>query len=251
MLKPVTNFYVLPEDVEVDSLIIRGDEARHLLKVCRGRPGEVIRASDGLGKKYVAVIREIKPDAARCEIAQISRNENEPVVKITLAQGLPQGLKMDYIIEKTTELGVHTIQPVYCKNSLSERSKPAVLTRKQKRWQRLAIAAFKQSLRSHLPIVELPIEFEDLVDRAIEFDLALIASPDKGSLPLHSVLKKRQSLSKVLLLVGPEAGFTEEERESAISSGFVPVSLGPRRLRTETAAQIISALVLYELGELQ
>ena len=251
MLKEVTNFYVFPEDVEADSLVIRGEEARHLLKVCRGRPGEVIRASDGLGKRYVAVIREMKPDRARCEIAQISRNENEPVVRITLAQGLPQGLKMDYIIEKTTELGVHTIQPVYCKNSLSERSKPAVLTRKQKRWQRLAIAAFKQSLRSHLPIVELPIEFEELVDRAVEFGLALIATPDKGSVPVSSAMKKHPNLSRVLLLVGPEAGLTDEEKESAISSGFVPVTLGPRRLRTETAAQILTALVLFELGELQ
>jgi 16S rRNA (uracil1498-N3)-methyltransferase len=251
MLKEVTNFYVLPEDVEADSLVIRGEEAHHLLKACRGRPGEVICASDGLGKKYVAVIREIEPDRARCEIAQISRNENEPVVKITLAQGLPQGLKMDYIIEKTTELGVHTIQPVHCKNSLSERSNLAVLTRKQKRWQRLAIAAFKQSLRTHLPVVELPIEFEDLLDRAIDFDLTLIAAPDKGSISVHAAIKKRPGPSRVLLLVGPEAGFTDEERETAISSGFVRVSLGPRRLRTETAAQIVSALVLYELGELQ
>lgn len=251
MLKQATNFYVFPEDVRGESLTIRGDEARHLLKVCRGKPGDLIHAADGLGKKYLAVIRELQPDCARCEVARISRNENEPVVKITLAQGLPQGLKLDYIIEKATELGVDSIQPVYCKNTLSERSKAATLVRKQRRWQRLAIAAFKQSLRTRLPIVELPIEFDQLLDRAIEYDLALLATPDKGSLPLRLAIKKRSDPSKVLLLVGPEAGLTEEEKESAISGGFVPVTLGPRRLRTETAAQTLPALVLYELGELQ
>lgn len=231
--------------------MIRGDEARHLLKACRSEVGDLVSVCDGLGKKYVAVVQEISQDSVRCEIAQISRNENEPVVRVTLAQGLPQGLKLDYIIEKATELGVDTIQPVYCKNTLSERSTSSALSRKQKRWQRLAIAAFKQSLRSHLPVVELPIEFEELLDRAMEYDLALLANPDKGSHPLRSAMKDRDDLSKVLLLVGPEAGFTEEEKESAISSGFVPITLGPRRLRTETAAQILPALVLHELGELQ
>lgn len=172
---------------------------------------------------------------------------------------------MNFLIEKATELGVSCIIPILTEKSLvkmeeiSEEDDSIFFAAKGKkeRWRRLAIASLKQSLRSILPEIKNPIKFEEFLPQIKTFDLSLIASLEKGAKSLREfdelksqLRNPKDYLRHVLIMVGPEAGFSEEEISQAKSSGAIPITLGSRRLRTETAGIVLSSLVLYELEDL-
>jgi len=261
----ITNFYVNPENVGKDSLKIVGEEAKHIITVLRYQKGETIDVVDGCGVKYKVLIQDWGKDYVEGKILLKTRRENEPIAHLTLAQAICKGVRMDFLIEKATEIGVSSIIPILTEKSLvkinkiSEENGWDSLTAKGKteRWKRLAIASMKQSLRSILPDIQHPTKFEDILPKIKTFDLSFIASLEKGvkSLRECNELKNRlrnvkDSLRHVLIMVGPEAGFTEEEFFKAKAFGAIPVTLGSRRLRTETAGIIFSSLVLYELEDL-
>ena len=246
----ITHFYTSPEKIGKESLTIEGEEARHILSVLRHGSGDVIDVVDGRGTKYKVEIEEISRDFLEGKILSRTYRENEPDCRLTLAQAVCKQEKMDFLIEKATEIGVSSIIPILTERSLVRVS--GTLRRKTKidRWRRLAIAAMKQSLRTVLPEIDEIIEFEELLVRSKDFDLCLIATLDEESRNLGECTQLKQGLKKVLLIVGPEAGFTHDELSAAKSQGAVPVSLGPRRLRTETAGIIFSSLVLHRLDDL-
>jgi len=261
----ITNFYVNPENVEKDSLKIVGEEAKHILTVLRYQKGETIEVVDGSGIKYKVLIQDWGKDYVEGKILLKTRRENEPITHLTLAQAICKGVRMNFLIEKATEIGVSAIIPILTEKSLvkineiPEEDGSTYLTAKGKkeRWRRLAIAGMKQSLRSILPDIQNPAKFDDLLPKIKTFDLSLIASLEKGAKSLREFgeLKTRlrnpkDSLRKVLIMVGPEAGFTEEELFKAKASGAIPITLGSRRLRAETAGIVLSSLVLYELEDL-
>jgi 16S rRNA (uracil1498-N3)-methyltransferase len=207
-----------------------------------------------LGKDYV-----------EGKIVSKKRRENEPSVHLTLAQAICKGAKMDFLIEKATEIGVSSIIPILTEKGVvkmgritaEDGSTSLAAKKKTERWRRLAIASMKQSLRSILPDIQNPTKFDDFLPKIKTFDLSLIASLEKGAKNLKECdkLKKRlrnpkDSLRHVLIMVGPEAGFTEKELSRAKAFGAIPISLGSRRLRTETAGILFSSLVLYELEDL-
>jgi 16S rRNA (uracil1498-N3)-methyltransferase len=261
----ITNFYVNPENVGKDTLKIVGEEAKHIVTVLRYQKGEIIDVVDGCGVKYKVLIQDWGKDYVEGKILLKIRRENEPIVHLTLAQAICRGVRMDFLIEKATEIGVSSIIPILTEKSLvkinkiSEENSWDSLTAKGKkeRWRRLAIASMKQSLRSILPDLQNPTKFEDLLPKIKTFDLSLIASFEKGAKNLRKCdeLKRglrssKDPLRHVLLMVGPEAGFTEDELSKAKAFGAIPVTLGSRRLRTETAGVVFSSLVLYELEDL-
>jgi 16S rRNA (uracil1498-N3)-methyltransferase len=269
----ITNFYVNPENVGKDSLKIVGEEAKHILTVLRRQKGETIDVVDGCGVKYKVLIQDLGKDYVEGEIISKKRRENEPIVHLTLAQAICKGMKMDFLVEKVTEIGVSSIIPILTENTVVKigkiieengsasfgfaQDKSPAAKRKTERWRRLAIASMKQSLRSILPNIRNPIKFDDFLPKIKTFDLSLIASLEKGAKSLRECdeLKKRvrnrnDSLRNVLIMVGPEAGFTENELSKAKSFGAIPITLGLRRLRTETAGIVLSSLVLYELEDL-
>jgi 16S rRNA (uracil1498-N3)-methyltransferase len=261
----ITNFYVNPENVGKESLKIVGEEARHIVTVLRQKRGETINVVDGSGIKYKVLIQDLGKDYVEGKILSKRKKENEPTVHLTLAQAVCKGMKMDFLIEKATEIGVSTIVPILSLNTVvrmgkiteEDGSTSAGVKRKTERWRRLATASMKQSLRSVLPDIQNPIKFDDFLPKIKTFHLALIASLEKGakSLREYGELKKRlkdrkDHLRRVLIMVGPEAGFTEEELSKAKDLGAIPITLGARRLRTETAGIVFSSLVLYELEDL-
>jgi len=246
----ITYFYVDPKNVGKDSLRIEGEEAKHISLVLRKNEGEIIEVVDGEGMKYQVQVTAKGKDRVQCKIISQTRKENEPFTRLTLAQALIKGVRMDFLVEKVTEIGVSSIIPLIAGKSLVKLEKDSKVISRVNRWKRIAISGMKQSLRSKLPEIQNPVPFQELLAKVKDYDLALIACQTKGSKFLKEVFEGEKRIKKVLLLVGPESGFTKEELDLSLQSGIIPVSLGPRRLRSETAGIVFSSMVLYELGDL-
>lgn len=244
----MTNFYVLPQDVDGQRVRFRGDEARHLCIVCRKIAGDVVNAVDGQGNELTVILEQVGPEDTVGRVIRLRRRSREPVSRVILAQAITKGGRMDLVIQKGTELGVHRFIPMITEHTVVS---PDELSsaKKQERWQKIAISAMKQSLRTQLPRVDPMASFDKVLQEAGEADLALMASVVKDARSLDRVLVGKNSRD-ILLLVGPEGGFSPGEICQAIQRGIGLVSLGPRRLRAETAGMLLVGLVLFQLGEL-
>lgn len=222
-----------------------------MTRVLRCRKGETISVVDGCGLRYRVMIEQIGRNSVEGKILNQVRRENEPVANLTLAGSIPAGTKMDWVIEKCTEVGVRSFIPVLSEHTLVEFGDRAKVKRKLARWNKIAIAAMKQSLRCFLPKIEEPLELANLVQKTGDYDMSLVANLKPESKSLKEIFQSETLPRDILLLVGPEAGFTEEELDLCLGRGFIPVKLGPRRLRAETACLTFCALVLSHLGDLE
>lgn len=246
----ITNFYTSPEKIGKETLTIDSEEARHILSVLRYGPGDEINVVDGRGNKFNASITKTSRNSLEAKILSRTQMENEPGCHVALAQAVCRQERMDFLVEKATEIGISSIIPITTEKGLIKISTGPKAKRKIERWRRIAIAAMKQSLRTMLPEIEEVTKFNDLPDRFSRYDLCLIASLEEDSKRLTECKQLKKGLKKVLLIVGPEAGFTNEELSKAKAQGAIPISLGTRRLRTETAGVVFSSLVLHRLAEL-
>lgn len=244
-------FYVVPKAVGDHTLRISGSEFRHLVQVMRKKVGDSAFATDGVGNTYLFQITKIVDDFAEATIVKRSRLQGEPFFQLTLAQAILKGKRFEQVIEKGTEIGITRFIPM-----LTERTVVSENDKKIKRWQRIALAAMKQSCRSVLPEIT-PIQWiEQIIADNSKFKLKLIAHNGPNVHSLSQVLFNRSTIQNDLyiksgiLLVGSEGGFTPGEIEMAQQNHFILFSMGPRRLRAETASIIGSALVLDKLGEL-
>jgi len=230
-------FYSPPQNISGTSFMIDGEEFSHLVHVMRKKEGDEIRIVDGEGRAYDARIDEIKKKTARGSIFQVHAKHNEPHVDVTLGVGvLKNPSKFDFLVEKVTELGVRRIIPL-----LTERTIPSHA--KLDRWQKLALAAMKQSGRSYLPRVDELTRLNDLIATPANYDVKIVAHEKAEATQIFPTMKIRDAQS-VLILVGPEGGFSDQEMQRCGEFQFQQVSLGERRLRTETAAVVITALAI-------
>ncbi len=246
----ITNFYVDPENVQKDSLKMVGEEAQHILKVLRYRKGDEIWVVDGCGTRYKVIIEETSSDLLKGRILSFVHMENEPTCQVTLAQAICRKDRMDFLIEKATEIGVHSIIPVVTERTLIKIDKISNKKNRIDRWKRLAIASMKQSLRTVLPEIQNVIKFQQLISKFPSYDLSLIATLDDDAKSIKECEELKKGARRVLLVVGPEAGFTEKELSLAKAQGAIPITLGSRRLRTETAGMVFLSLTLHQLNEL-
>jgi 16S rRNA (uracil1498-N3)-methyltransferase len=245
----VTNFYVHPDDVQADRVRFRAEESRHIGQVLRRSSGDVITAVDGRDNEYTVVLERIGATSAEGRIVQHRRRRREPIAEVTLAQALPKGAKLGGIIQKATELGAVSIWPLMTEHTVVSPGRGAGAG-KLGRWQRIAIGAMKQSLRTRLPEIRPPMDYSEMLEQVSGFDLALMAALSKDALPLGRILNGAASRRRIVILVGPEGGFSEHEMERARSAGIRQITLGPRRLRAETAAVVFLGLVMFRLGEM-
>ncbi|MGD0035970.1 MAG: RsmE family RNA methyltransferase [Bacteroidota bacterium] len=224
-------FYVKPEDVTSHGLTLRGDESKHLIRVLRKNIGDRIFVADGNEMMYQAIIAEIGKTDTRCTIAAMHRKYNEPPIDVTLAVSLLKNpARFDYLVEKTTELGVRTILPISCEHTISHNEK-------RERLEKIALSAMKQCGRSWLPRIQPLQSLKSLIDNSSHYQLKFILhEKTDSSRTITSELKLHEDIHSLLIIVGPEGGFTEEETACAVHAGFKSISLGTRRLRTETAA---------------
>ncbi len=227
-------FYTAPHNISTDSLTIEGEELSHLAHVMRKAAGESIMVVDGAGNTYEATIEEITKRIARCSIRQAHPHLHEPDLDVTLAVGLLKNpSKFDFLIEKCTELGVNSFFPLNTERTIPSHSKTD-------RWQKLALAAMKQSGRCVLPKVHELQRFNDFLSSTPSSSLRIIPH-EKITTPTIGEMLRQKTNTSIVICIGPEGGFSEEEIVQAESSGFLPVSLGERRLRTETAAIVAAA----------
>lgn len=230
-------FYASPENISRETVEIAGEEFTHLAHVMRKKEGDVIRVVDGRGTAYDVTLTTIKKKIAVGRIDASYQNHNEPELKVAIAIGiLKNPSRFDFLVEKVTELGVCEIIPMTTGRTIPRRAKVD-------RWQKLALAAMKQCGRSFLPEVAELQPFSDVFGKIRAYDVALVCHESaKVISALADVLHGNPK--SILMLIGPEGGFSEEEFSSCVRAGCVAVSLGPRRLRTETAAIAAAALAL-------
>jgi 16S rRNA (uracil1498-N3)-methyltransferase len=257
-------FYAPLENITERQIIITGEEARHISKSLRHKKGDMLTIVDGQGGEYESAIAAISEAAITANIINKRRKTNEPIKQVTLAQAVPKGQRMDLIIEKGTEIGLYSIIPIITENSVvrAGEDKPVYnlppldddsAGSRNARWQRIAISAMKQSLRSVLPQIAEPMDFSQLSAVLCNYDLVLMADEAEKKINLNDVffdIPENRDIRKVLCLVGPEGGFTSVEKAIITEARGHIISLGARRLRSETAGLVISTMVLGRLGEL-
>jgi len=230
-------FYCPPSKISKGSVLIDGEEFSHLVHVMRKKEGDIICVVDGEGCAYDVTLGEMKKKEAPGTITAAYRNHREPALRLTLAVGvLKNPSRFDFLVEKATELGVHEIIPIKTERTIPSHAKT-------ERWQKLALAAMKQCGRAYLPKVQELTSLDDLLDECGKYDVRLVGheqTESSVSLRSHLVIPNKT----VLVLVGPEGGFSEQEIEKCIAKGCAAFSLGERRLRTETAAIAAAALIL-------
>jgi 16S rRNA (uracil1498-N3)-methyltransferase len=220
--------------------------AYHVARVLRMREGAPLRVFDGTGGEFAAEIIRVEGDSVTVQLGSQSHATTESPLRITLVQGVSRGERMDWTLQKATELGVSAIAPVLTSRSVV-RLDPKQTEKKHAHWRGIVIGACEQCGRSRIPVVSPATTLRDYFTNVRKDGMRLVLSPSApGSLAGISSLP-----SKVDLLIGPEGGLEDEELLAAQKAGFMPVRLGPRVLRTETAA-VVALTVLQALwGDLQ
>ncbi|MBI3329607.1 MAG: 16S rRNA (uracil(1498)-N(3))-methyltransferase [Nitrospinae bacterium] len=242
-------FFVRPADVSQGMLRLTGDEAAHLTRVLRLSPGAQIMAFDGAAHEYAAVVERLEADTVLCRILQHGSVQPTAAIQISLGQGLPRARKLEWVIQKTTELGVAEIVPL-----LTERTVPQIWGRgtatKRERWEKIAREACKQCGRSAIPRVWPATALAEFFTAFQTADLKLLLWEGEHARRLRKVLAECGHVVSVAVVVGPEGGFAPQEVARGESHGFLPVGLGSRILRTETAGLVAVSLLQYRFGDL-
>ena len=240
----MARFFVPKKNLRDNRGHIDGQELVHLRKVLRLAPGDPITVFDDSGWEHEAVIRALGAQQGELEILRSYQPERESPLQITLAVALTKGEKMDFIVEKATELGVQTIIPFVSSYSIPRLDESKIVKRGE-RWQKIALSAAKQCGRTRMPEISPMFEYRKLLDDAPPQTLKLIFWEKEHQRSLYQIREQRGDVEAVLIVIGPEGGFTTEEAQIAQRQGFEPVELGRRILRAETAAVTAIALVKF------
>jgi len=239
-------FIVTPENVKEGYVKIKGNDAFHITRVLRMKKGDKIIVSDGRAD-YQVLLCDLNCNSVMGKIENI-KELMETQLDITLLQSIPKSQKMDWIVQKATELGIKKIVPV-----ISERTIVKLDTQKTekkcRRWQRIAKEAAKQSGRSTIPLIEGVLSFEEALRKGRDADLAIIPWEEEQAVGLKDLIKGK-TYKKIIFCIGPEGGFSRQEVEQAKVNNFKPVTFGPRILRTETAGIFLLSVLMYEIGDM-
>jgi 16S rRNA (uracil1498-N3)-methyltransferase len=227
-------------------ITLEGSAASHLTRVLRLRVGEALTLFNGEGGEYAASIDKAHGGAVTVAVGEHRAQERESPLALTLAQGVSRGERMDLVVQKATELGVTQLVPLLTEHGVV-RFDAQQAHRKLNHWHAIAIAACEQSGRNRLPEVMAPATLRDFLRAGAEADPAGKGVPTRLLLSPAAALRiddVPRPVARITVLIGPEGGLAEAEQEAAVAAGFTAVRLGPRVLRTETAA--IAALTLLQ-----
>lgn len=242
-------FFVEPSQIQDKKVIITGSDVNHMKNVLRMKPGEEIAVRcSGDDKEYRCGIEAFTQDEAICSLRFVREAGVELPSKIYLFQCLPKADKMEFIIQKAVELGVHEIIPVAAKRcvvKLDEKKAQA----KVSRWQGIAEAAAKQCRRGIIPAVRMPMNIKEALSYAGEMDVRLLPYElsEDGMKQTRQLIEGITAGKSVAVFIGPEGGFEESEVEAAYAAGVTPITLGRRILRTETAGLVVLSWLMYHL----
>lgn len=240
----MSRFYVPKESIKGNQVLIIGKEAHHILDVMRLKVSDNIVVFDGTGNEYVGIVKGTGNKSLSLEITQTRKTTPQENSIVTLIQAIPKKEKMDYIVEKATELGVNCVMPVTTARTIpdwSESKKAGIVTR----WQKISQEAAKQCGRMVLPEIEPVKTLEEALSHINGYDLKLIAALSDNAIKLKDALKSCSG-GKIAVAIGPEGDFTEEEIKQAEEKGFKIVNLGRRVLKSDTAGLAVLAMINYE-----
>jgi 16S rRNA (uracil1498-N3)-methyltransferase len=242
-------FFVPLDQIRGDLVYLEGGDHQHLQTVLRRTVGDELQILNGKGEEWTARIIEITPRTTIARLNGTTGRQTEPRLKLNLVQSLPKANKFEWIIQKNTELGVSRFQPIVSERSLIKLD-AATKVKKQERWQKIIQEAAEQSGRGIIPLLQPVLKWREF---CLAFPAGLVLLPWEG--------ERRRSLKDTLtvlpeppriisLIIGPEGGFAQAEVTTLRELGAIPITIGPRILRVETAGLVAAAAVLYHFGEL-
>ena len=243
-------FFVEPHQIQDKRIVIEGSDVNHIKNVLRMKPGEELSVSNGQdGKEYRCGIVSFEEEQVICELRFVKEDGVELSSQVYLFQGLPKADKMELIIQKCVELGVHAVVPVAAKRcvvKLDDKKAKAKIAR----WQGIAEAAAKQSKRRIVPEVMDVMSFREAIQYVRDFEIKVIPyelAEDMSK--TREIINSLRPGQKIAIFIGPEGGLEESEVREAMENGIQPVTLGKRILRTETAGFTILSWIMYQLEE--
>ncbi len=251
-------FFVLPTAIQGDRVTLTGPIVHQLTHVLRLRPGERVVVLDDSGWEYTVELERLERKQAEGRIVERARAQGEPHTRITLYQAVLKGERFEWVLQKGTELGIVAFVPLLCARNVIR--DPEAVRNKLARWQTIIREAAEQSRRGRLPRLEPPLTFAEACQQAeASGGLSLLAWEEKPATSLKAVLQAsfappapnaQYPISNIQILIGPEGGFTPEEVKLAQAHSILPITLGRRILRAETAGLVAAAAIFYELNDL-
>ncbi len=242
----MSRFFVSPELVRGNNIMLSGKEAHHILDVMRLKELDKVVTFDGTGREYIGFVKEVRRKSLTIEIVETRTPLNKGASRITLIQAIPKKDKMDYIVEKATELGAYSIMPSITKRTIPDWDEGKKIT-SQERWQRIAQEAAKQCGRLDVPEVKALRGLESVLSDVGEYDLKLLAALSDEAVSLKEALGDFKG-GMVAIAIGPEGDFTAEEVKKAQDAGFKLINLGPRVLKSDTAGIAVLSILNYEFS---
>ncbi|WP_432664584.1 16S rRNA (uracil(1498)-N(3))-methyltransferase [Wukongibacter baidiensis] len=249
----MNRFFVNSENILEDEQKIVIDEIediKHITKVLRLSVGDEIEICNKAKVDYKAAISSLNKNEVVCEILEKNLSRTEAPVEITLFQGIPKGSKMDLIIQKGVEVGVSKIVPFTSERCVVKIKDRKSEDKKIERWQKIANEAAKQCKRGIIPRIGNVVDISNLRDILSGLDMVVMPYEEEKISGIRKAITSRENVKKIGIIIGPEGGFASEEVLMAKEWGSIPVSLGPRILRTETAGLVTASIIMYELGDL-
>ena len=243
-------FFAKNEAFGESCVSITGADAYHIARSLRMAVGDRLTLCDGEGREYACRLTKIRDDECVCEILSSCESTSESPVEITLFQAYPKGDKLEIVIQKAVELGASAIIPFESSRCIKRPSSDKA-EKQNARLSRIAEEAAKQCGRARLPRVFTPLSFKDAIAEAAKSELALFCYEGEGTLSLKRALTENKGVRSISVTVGSEGGFSPEEAKLAEAAGLIPVNLGPRILRCETAPSYALSAISYffELSE--
>ena len=243
-------FFVRRDQINGNTVTILGDDARHISRSLRMAVGEHITVCDMQSVEYECQLTAFLPEAVEAEVLSSRQSNTEPPYKVTLYQALPKGDKLDTVIQKSVECGVYEIATFVSERCIARESSRE--ENKLSRRQRISLEAAKQSGRGVIPEVKPTVSFAEMLRSAAESDIPLICDEGDGTVSIKSALREARAVigdkecPTVSLVIGSEGGFSIKEVEEARAAGLIPVGLGKRILRTETAPLVALSALIFE-----
>lgn len=238
-------------EITGDSIVLTGEDHNHLAFVLRAKAGESIILCPQDGYDYIGTIDIITKKETIIKILSKVKNDLEPSVNLTIFMALQKGDKMDFVIQKLTEIGISSIYPMQTQYTQLKKENVKI-----ERLQKIAAEASKQCGRGIIPQVNEPIDFLEMLEIIKGFDLTVFPYEKATDCDLKSVLStilncSANPIKNVCYIIGSEGGFSYEEAQSLVCSSVSPITLGKRILRAETACVIVGGILMYELGQLK
>ena len=242
-------FFIDKKNISDKQVIIIDSRVHQIRDVLRMKTGDDIIVFDNTGYEYQVSLINISPDKVVGEIMHKKQSEAEPKTQITLFQSLLAREKFELVLQKCTEVGVESFVPIVTERSIIRRTEK-ITEKKLARFESIITEAAEQSGRGKIPTLTSPIKLSQAISGLNDFDICLVGSTEKECVTLKQILQKTDAAPvNIALFIGPEGGFNEKEYEIFSSRGVLAFSLGKGILRTETAAIIASAIILYELEQ--